>query len=292
MIKEDSNVLIKQPQLLGAIDKIVIKSSMAQRVSDVQILTAPVGVITGANWDKTNSKLNLKTSNIEVITEKIKTEFTHEGLTDLENIYKEDFVNILSYYLVDQLIYKLDERFLTMVKDRATKQKPIIIKKEDSLWDMGRTISIAVNKGLSDLPISDNRSSKGWAIVNSDIASLLSVNNNIESDNYDSSSSYIGNMAGVDYYIDYTHENTKENSIIFGIKGNGISKGSTIFSPYTNDWIQVVNPDDGENVYFLLNRTAMTINPLDDEYYKDGKGKSGFLGSISVDLSAKDIFKK
>ena len=79
-------------------------------------------------------------------------------------------------------------------------------------------------------------------------------------------------LAGVDYAV-------------FGIKGNGYSKGSTIYSPYTRQWLEAVDTSNGEKVFFLLNRSAFTINPLDESYYDSGAGASGFIGKFNIDLS-------
>ena len=56
------------------------------------------------------------------------------------------------------------------------------------------------------------------------------------------------------------------------------------------DWIETVDPDNGEPIFFLLDRTAMAVNPLDKKYYNGGAGVSGFLGKFDIDLSNLQIF--
>lgn len=289
-VLNEDNTIVNQALLLGAIDRILIKSSIARRVSDVQVLKGPVGIISGAQWDKTAGKLTIAKANIEAATEKIRTEFTKEALQDLKGIYKEDFYDLLAHYLSDSIVYKIDEKFLTMVKDRASTKGTLVFSGAEfnnSLWAVGQSIAITVNKGLCDLPISDNRSAAGWAIVSSNVASLLAgtLNDTNNEGLDDESSSYLGRIAGVDYFIDYTHENNGLDSVTFGIKGNGFSKGSTIFSPYTQQWIDTIDPETGEQIFFLLDRTAMAINPLDEKYYNGGVGVSGFLGKFNVDIN-------
>lgn len=292
----EENFMINQPKLIGAIDKILIKRSIAKRVSDVQPMNGPVGIITGAQWDKTDGKLTLAKTDINAVTEKIRTEFTIEALQDLESVYKESFYDVLGYYIVDELAYKIDDTFLTMVKNRASTKASLSFSGSDydtSLWSVGQSIAIAVNKGLCDLPISDNRSAQGWAVVSSNVASLLAgtLNDSNNEGLNDESPSYLGRIAGVEYYIDYTHPNDGTDSVVFGIKGNGFSKGSTIYAPYLSQWIDTINPENGERIYFLLNRTGMAINPLDEKYYDAGNGVSGFLGKFDIDLSDLAIFK-
>jgi len=292
----ENNFMIDQPKLLGAIDKILIKSSIALRVSDVQPLKGPMGIISGAQWDKETGNLSIAKKDVTAITHKIRTEFTKEALQDLQGIYGESFYDVLAHYLIDELTYKIDEQFLTIVKNRAVDKGSYSFKGSDfdtSLWAVGQSIAISVNKGLCDLPISDNRSPKGWAVVSSNVASLLegTLSDTAGEKLDDNSSSYLGRIGGVDYYINYTHPNDGTDNVIFGIKGNGYSKGSTIYSHYNTQWIETLSPETGEPIFFLLDRTAMEINPLDDKYYDNGNGDSGFIGKISFDLSDLKVFK-
>lgn len=293
--------IVDQAKLMGAIDRILIKKSIARRVSDIQPLKGPVGIITGAEWDKTTGKLTIAKTDVEAKTKKIRTEFTQEALQDLKGIYNESFYELLAHYLVDEMSYHIDSEFITMVRARANPVADIAFPGatyDENLLSLGRAIAIKVSKGLADLPISDNRAPVGWAIVSSDVASALglttNVNENVEmvdgANDTDNSPSYLGRLNGVDYYIDYTNPNDGTNSVVFGVKGNGISKGSTIYCPYRKDWMEAVDPETGENVYFLMNRSAMVVNPLDEKFYNAGAGTSAFLGKFNVDLSTMAIF--
>jgi len=287
--------MVYQPELLGAIDKILVKDSIARRVSDEQKLTGPLGIITGASWDKITDKMTLATADVSAITRKIRTQFTLESLQDLKNTYKESFYDLLARYIVDELAYRIDADFITMISTRAPLVDSLVFDAanyNNALWAVAQSISIRVNKGLADLPISDNRSQLGWAVVSSNVASLLAgtLNDNGDSGTGEVSPSYLGRIGGVDYYIDYTNPNTGVDSVIFGIKGNGFSKGSTIYSPYKQEWIDTIDPSTGESVLFLLDRTGMSINPLDNAYYNNGAGLSGFLGKFNVDVSTLQVF--
>ena len=408
----EANSMINQPLLLGAIDRILIKKSIAKRVSDIQPLKGPVGIITGAKWDKVTGTLSLAKADVEAITKKIRTEFTVESLQDLQSIYKENFYNLLAHYLVDELMYKIDDDFITMVKTRAGTKTNLVFDGtfDKDLFSVGQSVVINIAKGLADLPISDNRSQSGWAIVSSNIASVIGLTTSVADNNDtvdggndegDNSPSYIGRLNGIDFYIDYTYEAAEEvpevtavsqentvtigtlvdlstysvtvngnlyelqyvvathtdvngyatalaglveantdvsasattnvisvaalaagvsytistvtpellvnletqanipfvsaepagvDYVVFGIKGNGVSKGSTIYSPYKQDWIETTDASTGEQIFFLLDRTAMEINPLDNDYYNGGAGTSAFLGKFNVDFTGMAIF--
>lgn len=291
--------IIEQGKLMGAIDKVLIKKSIARRVSDEQPLKGPLGIVTGASWDAAASKLRIAKADIEAVSEKIRTEFTIESLQDLQGIYGESFYDLLAYHLVDEMAYRLDARFLQMVKARAANKFNLVFGPtyDHNILSVGQSIMVAITKGLADLPISDGRSAQGWCVVSSDIASIISFTTTLsdagqhEDDKMDTSPSYLGSLLGVDYYIDYTHNNNTVDNVVYGIKGNGISKGSTIYSHYNRTWIDSIDPTSGENVYFLLDRTGMVINPLDEEFYQGGAGTSSFLGKMSVDVSQLNIFQ-
>jgi len=294
-IVNEENFMVNQADLIGAIDKILVKRSIARRVSDIQPLRGPVGIISGARWDREQDKLIIAKADINPVLRKIRTEFTTESIQDLQSIYKEEFYDVLATYIVDEMAYLIDADFLELVRERASTKDTLTFSGEDfnnSLWSVGQSIAVAVNKGLCDLPISDNRSPQGWAIVSSNVASIISgtLSDVAKEGLDDDSPSYLGRIAGVDYFIDYTHPNDGDDSVVFGIKGNGISKGSTIYSPYLTKWYETVNAENGEPIYFVTDRTGFAINPLDEKYYDGGTGVSGFIGKFNVDLSDLQIF--
>ena len=292
----ESNSIVNQAKLIGELDKILRKKSIAMRVSDIQQLKGPLGIISGVKWDSVSGKMQVAKSEVTAQSQRIDTEFTKESIQDLQALYNENFYSMLSHYLLDELTYKIDESFISMIKDRAVEKTALSFAGADfntSLWAVGQSISISVSKGLNDLPISDNRSPLGWAIVSSNVAALLAGTlNDSNSDGLDDDSpSYLGRIAGIEYYIDFTHPNDGIDSVIFGIKGNGFSRGSTIFCPYQQTWIESINSNTGEDSFFLLNRAGIAINPLDNSYYDNGNGASAFIGKFNVDLSDLDIFK-
>ena len=288
--------IISQEKLLGAVDRILQKRSIAARCSDKQPMTGPLGIVLGMTRDHSNDKLKIARKEITPVMKTIRTEFSEEALQDLQKIYGEDIYDVLGHYVVDDLAYKIDADYITMIKARATSINALVFPAGDtnnSLWSVAQSVAITVNKSLADLPISDNRSAAGFAVVSSNIGALLAITLGVrtnEDQAEDDSPSYLGRIGGVDYYIDYTHPNDGTASVVFGIKGNGVSKGSTIFSPYTQEWMEANDASTGEKIYFLHDRTGMTINPLDDEYYNEGAGDSAFLAKFDVDLSGLQIY--
>ena len=290
-----SNNIVNQEVLVGFLDKIVQKRSIAVRVSDVQPLTGPFGVTVGTSFDKATKKFIVEKGEITAETRKIETHFTYESLEDFKNIYGERFEEMLAYYLSDDLIYQIDHDFMTMVKTRGALVKTAAFSGAEfnnALSEVALALLVLVNNEQAKLPLSDNRSTYSWAVVNNDVGSLISSSLNLEltdDEKKDPSASYIGTAAGVNYYIDFTHDNSATDAIVFGIKGSSYSRGSTIYSNYKSELISTTDANSGEGKIFLIDRTGIAINPLDKPYFD--AGKSGFIGKINVDLSDLEIFK-
>lgn len=60
----------------------------------------------------------------------------------------------------------------------------------------------------------------------------------------------------------YMNPNPASTTAYVGIKDFNPSKSSAVFSPYTSDVIEAVDPDSGELFYHLYNRYAITASPL------------------------------
>ena len=295
----NSGDIVNQAKLMGAVDRILIKKSIAMRCSDFQPMRGPLGIVSGAEYNRTTNKLKIVKKEVIPESETIRTEFTQEALEDLFALYGEDIHEMLAYYLVDELMYRIDSKFITMIKNRAKSNSPLVFngpEYDSNLLSVGQAIAINITKGLLELPVSDSRSSKNFAIVSPNVAAVLHMttqlaDNTPSSENKnDDSPSYMGCLAGTDYYIDNTHNNSSIDAVLYGIKGNGFSKGSTIFSPYTRTWITSNDPDNGEKIFFMIDRTGMTVNPLDDSFFLNGTGTSAFLGKFDVDLSDLELF--
>jgi hypothetical protein len=284
--------IVNQEQLLGVIDRITKKRSIAARIADKQPMSGPLGVVLGMQRDKDNDKLIIKRKEVTPTTEIIKTEFTQEAIQDMFTIYGEGIYEVLAYYLVDELAYKIDERFITMLRNQAVKVGEFTYTHadfKDSLYAVGQSMGMAIIKALADLPISDNRPAEGFAICSPDVAAVLALSTTLGDPNQtareeDDSPSYLGTLAGVDFYVDYTHDGGVTYNIIIGTKGNGISKGTAILAPYTQEWVETTDADSGEKQFHFFDRTGMTINPLDDIYI-DADSKSGFVAYLDIDLT-------
>jgi hypothetical protein len=283
--------LVDTEVLVGAIDRIIQKDSIAYQVSDVRKLTGPTGRVNGYRRDKATDKMIVTTALVEAYSRTIKSEFTLETLKDNAKLYGENFHEVLAYYFVDELAYDIDADFITMCKTAALATTDLAFDGatyNSNILDVVTQVFAKINKERVNLASRSKRPLKTWAIVSPNIASLL-MNNSIlaqDVDKGDSGVSLLGSFAGMDIYLDNTHSDPVDY-VLLGVKGNGYSKGATVIAPYEHTFFTSQEASTGERRYFMLDRLAMTQNPSDTL----GDGLSSMMATFSVDLSDLTLYQ-
>ena len=269
--------------------EIMKKKSIAFRIADEIIATAPNSVAFGMQRDPENDKFIIEKSDLPLKTYHIKTEITQEFLQDLEKIFNiNDVEKILLKYVENDLIYEIDKDLIDLLKNNAKQIDKLTIDGSDishRTETAALMILVYINKILNDFALSDNRSEIGFAIVNSDVGALLSALKPQQDSENDNSPSYVGRLSGIDIYIDFTNDNSGTDAVIVGTKGNGITEGSVQLQRYPKIIpVKAIDAGSGEPTAHFFYKIGMCINPLDKIYTKDG-GDSQFVGKFDVDLS-------
>lgn len=281
--------IIDQEVLAGKLERLVRRDSIAIGVSDIQEMTGPSIKITAIDRDKVNDKLIVKTKLIEAVSKTIKSEFTPETLQDLKSIYGEDIYDILAEYFATELTQDIDDEFVTFIKANATAAASITFNPADfkDYREVVNGIIIKINQERVALAQGAKRPLNGYAIVSSGIA-IAMISNSMFSghiDTEDTYISYLGNIAGLDIYLDNTYVGVVDY-VVLGLKGNGRSRASTVFTTYTNTLLKSTDEASGELRYHLLNRSNYSLNPFDTS---TGNQDSIFLRKFDVDLSSFNI---
>jgi hypothetical protein len=282
--------MVSVEKLLGSLQRIGQKDSLALMIADTQKLSGPNGKLAGVTRDAVTDKMTVNTKLIEAETIKIPTEFTLETMQDMLSLYGEDIYDVLAYYLSDELAYQLDTKFFTLVNDIAKVATPLAFAGanfDNNIYDVVVQVFAKINKERSALAAASKRPLKTWAIVTPNIASLL-MNNSIlaqDVDKGDSGVSRLGTFAGMDLYVDVAHVGVVD-SIIIGAKGNGYSKSAVIYSPYTEEFFLSDDESSGNLLYHLMHRSKISQNPSDTI----GTGNSKLVTKIAVDLSDLSLF--
>ncbi len=286
--------LVNTEMLIGSIERIVVKDSIAYQVSDIRRMAGPTGRVNGYLRDKVDDKMIVRTALVEAVSRTIKSEFTLEVLKDNARLYGEDFHEVLAYYFVDELAYIIDAEFIDMCKLASLKTAPLSFSGaiyNDKIRDVLVQVFAKINKERVALSTRSKRPLKTWAIVSPNVASLL-MNNSILAQDVDrgpTGVSLLGTFAGMDIYLDNTHDYsiTAEDFVLLGVKGNGYAKGATTISPYARTFFTSQNQSSGERTYFMLDRVAMVQNPSDTL----GDDSSSMLVSFNIDLSDLAIYQ-
>lgn len=196
--------------LVGALGRIVMKDSIAMQVSDVQRMKGPTARINGITRDPVTDKMTVTSKLVEAVSRKISTEFTQETLQDMKALYDEDFYEVLAYYLSDELAYLIDADFFELINSKATLKPGLTFDGatfDANIYDVVTQVFAKINKERVSLTSKAKRPLKNFAIVTSNIASLL-MNNSIlaqDVDKGESGVSLMGSFAGMDIYLDNTH---------------------------------------------------------------------------------------
>ena len=278
--------------------KIMKKKSLAYRISDETIATSPYSVAFGMRRDSENDKFIVEKSDLPLKLYNIKTSFTKEVIQDLEHIFKDENAvrDILVKYVENDLIYEIDKDFLTLLKNRAAQKDKLTIHGDDikqRTETAALMILIRIHKILNDFKFSDNRSEIGFAVVNSDVGALIAaaLSNRTSDNENDDSPSYIGRLGGIDFYIDFTNDNSGTDAVICGMKGNGITEGSVQLQRYPEmQSLKAIDAASGEPTVNYFFRVGMAINPIDNYFVNNGE-ESQFVGKFDVDVSDLEPFK-
>ena len=71
---------------------------------------------------------------------------------------------------------------------------------------------------------------------------------------------FITHIGGTKFYL---NPNVNDLYAYVGLKdSDNLSKSSLVFSPYQNQILDAVDPEEGDVHYFLVNRFAITSSPL------------------------------
>lgn len=283
--------IVNTEVLVGAIDRIIQKDSIAYQVSDIRKLTGPTGKVNGYRRDKLNDKMIVSSALVEAFSRTIKSEFTLETLKDNAKLYGENFHDVLAYYFVDELAYEVDADFIDMCKTAAFVAPSLSFTGatyDANILDVVTQVFAKINKERVNLATRSKRPLKTWAVVSPNIASLL-MNNSILAQDVakgETGVSLLGTFAGMDIYLDNTHSDTVDY-VLLGVKGNGYSKGATIVAPFEHTFFTSDKAASGERCYFMLDRVAMLQNPSDTM----GVGMSSMMTRFSIDLSDLALYK-
>lgn len=232
--------MVSVEKLVGALEKIIKKDSIAIQVSDEQRMSGPNGKLVGVTRDVATDKLIVNSVLIEALTTTITTEFTLETMQDMMNLYGEDIYDVLAHYLSDELAYKIDEKFFTLVNDIAKVSDALTFDGatyNDNIYDVVTQIFAKINVERMKLAEGAKRPLKNYAIVTSHVASLL-MNNSILAQDVakgDTGVSLLGSFAGLDIYLDNTHvfaaelaNEAQQNTVELGALVDGQTYSITI----------------------------------------------------------------
>lgn len=284
------------PKMLRYLNRELERISILSQVSDSQPMQGPTGLVYGTEYDSAQDKLLVKKKTIEASTIKVTSAFSAETFQDLKAQYGEDFEEIVGHYIANLISLQRDNNFITKLKLEASTGADMLFNPADFKDWAGITnnILIKINRERFKLIKETQRPLKTWCIVTMNIANAIFSNsqvggNHSQPEESSLGSTFLGHIAGMDYYLDldYAPLGANIDYFIVGLYGNGIDGSSTIHSPYINDFNWYTNPDNGEKYLQIINRSSWCFNPIDPNT-DTGSNDSTFTRTATIDLSGFD----
>lgn len=244
--------------------------SLAKEICSTATLTGPTGAI--FNIIKNGDGFKLIRKEVECLPSEIKkTSITREAIQDLRNIFGKD---------ADKIIGEMFRGISNEIENAALLDILSAVSKDDGdlqLSDSNNAetnvseIFQRINKLILQMNQKYFRSYDAFVILPaSSLGSIMGLSKYLRADNFNSNGLYIVTIGKVKFYL---NPDQSDDFVYLGLKDSeNLSKSSLVYSPYQNQILEAINPDDGEVCYFLVNRFAITPSPLhilgDEMLYK------------------------
>ena len=235
--------------------------SLARQVCGTVGLTGPAGALFNIVKKGTND-FKLMRKEVEVFpSEIIKTSVTREAVQDLKAQYNKDadiVIGTLFRGLSNELENeKLFEVLAAECKDYGDLQLSDSLNAEMNLFETTQRVHEIVLKMNQKY----QRTFDAFAIIPATaLGGIMGLSQYAGAIKKEERGLFITQIGSTKFYL---NPNVADLNAYVGLKdSDNISKSSLVFSPYQNQILDAVNPEDGEVHYFLVNRFAITSSPL------------------------------
>ena len=253
--------------------------SVAQQMLPTVDLHGPTGALFNLKKKDTKDELEMVRSEVEIYaTNPIKTGITQEAYEDLWNQFGISGSRAISAMLHSIANVQENEQFAKEIEKIALTGTPVTVKLNatHAAGDQCTDVFRAVNASIAKMNLNGFRTMKAVVMVPFELAGLLMCSNILNRPNAASvgqssalssqscsttaQSGFIGHLGTADYYInpDIT---AKDVYVVLSDKCNP-SASAVIFSPYSNIITATRDYEKGDLVYFIMNRFAFGVSPL------------------------------
>lgn len=242
------------------------KTSLAYQICEVQPLTNSAGAIFVAKKD-TNGNVKIVKELSNVLKDTETTGMSIEAFEDINKMFKGKRATTLMTNILKGTSDKNENiALMTKLDSSSTTLEDIL------LTDIGNaeTTVFETSKRVCEtiLKINGNdtvKSLNGFAILPHNVAASFMAMNGITPGQ--NNGLFIGQYGRVKYYA--APNNTYTDIYVGIVDKNLVGKSSLVFSPYQYTLSKSVKYNNGEENVFVINRYALTENPLSKDAAED-----------------------
>lgn len=234
--------------------------SLTREICSTIALTGPSGAIFNI-VKKTPTDIKLIRKEVSVFPSHIiKTNITREAIQDLQSQFGKE-AELVVGTLFRGISNETENEKLFEVLDSNSKDYGDL-QLSDSL--NAQTNSFELIQRVQEIVLKMNqkyiRSYDSFCVLPATImGSIMGLSSYLGSLEKESSSLFITQIGKTKYYL---NPNATDEYAYVGLKDENLSKSSLVFSPYQNQILDAINPDNGDVNYFLVNRFAITVSAL------------------------------
>lgn len=238
--------------------------SLARQICSTATLNGPSGaifnIVRKPTLNGTDFKLIRK--EVEVFpSELIKTSITREAIQDLKSQFSKEADNIVGTLFRgisnDVENTKILDVLGTYSKDYGDLQLTDSLNAELNLFE----ITQRVHEIILKMNQKYQRTFDAFAVIPAiALGGIMGLSQYAGAIKKDERGLFITQINSTKFYL---NPDSTDTFAYVGLKDEeNLSKSSIIFSPYQNQILDAVNPDNGEIHYFLVNRFAITVSAL------------------------------
>jgi hypothetical protein len=242
--------------------------SLGRQLFSYAPLNGPTGALFNIQRKVGGNNLELLRADVEVYASAmVKSGMTQEVAQDIEAQFGRSGRQMIATLL--RGIANEDENTKTTAFLAAKSKDGVDLTLSDSLNSVTvyREVSQAVQELIVDMNSKNLRTYESWCVLPAKVAAAFATS--VDKSGMAPYGLFVGQCGLTKFYINPDAGSTKA---YVGLKdSNNLSKSSGVFSPFHEEIVEAIDPDDGSIALFIVNRFAITASPLhkvDNEMFR------------------------
>lgn len=238
--------------------------SLAKQIFSVAPISGPSGALFNLRKKPGTNDFELVRANVSVESPTpVKTTVTREAIQDMFAMYGKEAEQVIGKMFRGIANEQENTSALTFLNANAVAATNLTLT--DSL--NAETNLFEITQKVHELVLKINsknlRSYESWAVIPySPLAGIMALTKYVGGEDKETRGLFIGQVGQTKFYV---NPDATSSVAYVGIKdSDNMSKSSAVFSPYQAQIVETQDPDSGEMVYFIFNRYAITMSPLNE----------------------------